>query len=347
MSPGPRAGDEAPLWGRGRRLRLLTALVTALGCLAGCGGESGGESGDESGDGRRPGRPTSAATASPWPSDELIVFERGVVGAEERALYAVGPEGGEPRLVTQAGGYPHWSADGGTLAFGACLDPPDCTTATALLERATGEVRGLPMPDPTLFTGCLVWAPSGRELACLGLSHSDRSRNGVYTIRATDGEGFRRLTRNPGGEDAPLAFSPDGTQLLIERLAPSRGRVANRALFIAPVAGGEARRITPWGFSDDYAGWSPDGRTIVFGTDGALYRVDPDGRGLAEIPVAVPGSSARANAFDVAFSPDGDGIVFSLGSPSPGIYTARLDGSGVQRITQGQDHHANWGSGGG
>ena len=105
------------------------------------------------------------ATASPWPSDELIVFERGVVGAEERALYAVGPEGGEPRLVTQAGGYPHWSADGGTLAFGACLDPPDCTTATALLERATGEVRGLPMPDPTLFTGCLVWAPSGRELA--------------------------------------------------------------------------------------------------------------------------------------------------------------------------------------
>ena len=52
----------------------------------------------------------------------------------------------------------------------------------------------------------------------------------------------------------------------------------------------------------------------------------------------------RVVAFDVAFSPDGDRIVFSLGSPHPGIYTARLDGSDVQRVSQGQEDHANWGT---
>ncbi len=223
------------------------------------------------------------------------MFEQVVAGAEERDLYMVGTDGGDPALLRSPGDYPHWSPDGSRLAFLACLNPPDCTTAVALLERSTGKVDWFPMPDPDLETPCPIWAPTGRQLACGALSENDPTRNGVYTIRASDGKGLTRITTNPGGEDSPLAFSPDGDQLLLSRFDPTRG---SAALFVTPVRGGQPHRITPWGLADDSAGWSPDGRTIVF----------------------------------------------SIGTPAPGIYQARLDGSDMQRLTSGEHHHANWGA---
>lgn len=247
-------------------------------------------------------------------------------------------------MLRSTGDYPHWSPDGSQLAFLACLNPPDCTTAVALMDRSTGDVHGFSMPDPDLFTPCTIWTPTGTELACAGLSDSDPARNGVYTISAADGKGLTRITKNSGGEDSPLAYSPDGSQLLLNRMDPSRAESVNQALFIAPVSGGQPHRITPWGYADDAAGWAPDGRTIVFGTNGSLYRVSPDGQGLAEINLELPDGSSAETAFDVSFSPDGESIVFSLGSPAPGIYRARLDGTGVERVTSGEHHHANWGA---
>ena len=73
------------------------------------------------------------------------------------------------------------------------------------------------MPDPELFTGCAIWAPSGKGLACEGNSEVDPTRNGVYTVRASDGKDLTRMTSNPGGIDSPLSYSPDGTQLLLAR----------------------------------------------------------------------------------------------------------------------------------
>lgn len=76
--------------------------------------------------------------------------------------------------------------------------------------------------------------------------------------------------------------------------------------------------------------------------------MSPEGEGLARIKLKLADGSSTANAFDVSFSPDGAWIVFSLGSPEPGIHKARPDGSDVEQITSstGGDHHANWGAAG-
>lgn len=335
MAPVTTHAPQSPPLARrlGSVVPIAFALVAAMG-LAACGGDSGNEA-------PRAPEASRETKATPLGGGEVIAFERSVPGAEERDLYAVGLDGGEPMLLRSSGSYPHWSPDGSHLAFGACLDPPDCTTAVALLERSTGNVRGFSMSDPDLFTACAIWAPSGRELACEGLSETAPTLNGVYSIRASDGKGLVRITRNPGGVDIPLAYSPDGSRLLFDRTEPSRAGPTN-ALFVTTIRGGRPHRITPWGYTDDFASWSPDGRAIVFGTDGSLYRVSPEGRSLAEIILETPEGSPALDAFDVSFSPDGQRIVFSVASPAPGIYTARPDGSDVERLTSGQDHHANW-----
>ncbi|HEX4698289.1 MAG TPA: hypothetical protein VH857_02880 [Actinomycetes bacterium] len=259
-------------------------------------------------------------------------------------MYAVGPEGGEPRLVLSPGEFPHWAPDGSQLAFQACLNPPDCTTGVALMERSTGEVHGFPMPDPDLFTSCAIWAPSGRTLACDGDSESDPTRNGVYTVRASDGEGLTRVTSNPGGTDSPVTYSPDGQRLLFARTPGASDGGAESALFVTPSRGGRATRITPWGYTDDSASWSPDGRSIVFETFGSLFRVRPDGAGLTKIAVTTTEGTPLAHPFDAAFSPDGRSIVFSVAGAEPGLYLAHPDGSRAERLTMSptEDHHGNW-----
>ena len=199
MSPAPNR-PASSTWHRqcfGVRARAaLVVAVVALG-LTGCGSAS------EDQDRLAPATSVSstaaaasssaspaatAAAASPLGPGELIVFDQLLPGEESRDLYAVDPSGGEPTLV-RPGEYPHWSPDGSQLSFLDCLNPPDCTTGVALMDRSTGKVHWFPMADPDLFTGCGLWAPSGETLACDGESESDPSRNGVYTVRVSDGAG--------------------------------------------------------------------------------------------------------------------------------------------------------------
>ena len=309
----------------------LRALVIAVLMLLGLGGA------------------TVAAQAQTPEANGVIAFERLNPGTGDRDIYQVGLDGAQPQLLWSGGENPRWSPNGSQLAFLTCLDPPTCDTAVALLDPATGAVQGFRMPDPDIFTACVVWTPVGDRLACEGQGQSDPALNGVYTIRSTDGEGLTRVTVNPNGDDSPLDYSPDGSRLLFARSDPARPSGANQALFVAAADGRNAHRITPWGFTDDQASWSPSGRLIVFGTGGSLYRIRPDGTGLTKISLSTGPATQRATAFDVTWSPDGTRIVFSLrvrGAEQPGLYTAAPDGSQVQRVTTSPtgDHHASWGA---
>ena len=180
---------------------------------------------------------------------------------------------------------------------------------------------------------------------------TDPSRNGIYTIRASDGRDLRRITSNPGGEDIPGDYSPGGQRLVFSRIDPSRPAKANVALFFVNVDGTGLRRITPWGlpFFEDAGRWSPDGKTILFDNRKSLYVVHPDGSGMAKIPLATHSFSRLQNP---DWSPDGTKIVVSLftkTSPSTeraGIYSANADGSSnIQRVTNSPtfDRNGDWG----
>ena len=108
-----------------------------------------------------------------------------------------------------------------------------------------------------------------------------RARSG---LGCSDGRGLSRVTSNPGGDDIPGDYSPDGNRLVFSRTDPSRPATANVALFVVNVDGSGLRRITPWGlpFFEDGGRWSPEGDTILFDDQKSLYVVHPDGSGLAK-----------------------------------------------------------------
>jgi len=280
-----------------------------------------------------------------------IAFSR-VVEDDNTVTYTVNPDGSHlQQLFPGFSGFPRWSPDGSQVSLLApCTDGEENCAAT-IVDPDTGTFRELKWPDPDLETHCgFGWSPDGTRLACESFGVTDPSRNGIYTIRASDGGGLRRVTSNPDGDDIPGDYSPDGTRLVFSRTDPSRPAKANAALFVVNVDGTGLRRITPWGlpFSEDGGRWSPDGNTILFDDQKSLYVVHPDRPGMAKIPLVTHSFSRLQNP---DWSPDGTKIVMSLftatspGTGQAGIYTANADGSDLQQVTSSPtfDRYGDWG----
>ena len=150
----------------------------------------------------------------------------------------------------------------------------------------------------------------------------------VYTIRARR-QRVARVTSNPGGSTVLWRTLPTAANLLGGRDPP----IGGSSLVRDPVSG--ASRADHLGLQMiTRAG--PDGRTIVFGTNGALYRVGPDGRAGRDHQDAY---GPLRTAFDVSFSPGGDDRLLP-GSPDRPL-TARAEAG---RISSPREDHPELGS---
>lgn len=93
--------------------------------------------------------------------------------------------------------------------------------------------------------GCRAWSPDATRLLCQAIRfEGDPSLNGMYTIRAADGRGLRRLT--PYG----LANSPDnfasahGPCSPSGRMAPACEQSLSRLLVASPTSSPRVGRHT-------------------------------------------------------------------------------------------------------
>jgi Tol biopolymer transport system component len=230
-----------------------------------------------------------------------------------------------------------------------------------IINPDTGDYRALAMPDPTLFTACSIWSPDSKRLACEGFGQTDPGRDGIYTIRASDGKGLRRMTSNPGGDDVPGSYSPDGRRFAFARFDANGDGVG---IFVVRTDGSGLRRITPRGTlatpGDPGVDWSPQGNQIVFSLHAtadlhsSIWIVHANGSGLREVNVLPASMCGGANSdplavgcFNPRWSPDGSEIVFGRGTDATGrdIYTVRTDGTGLRQITHtGVDTDPDWGA---
>jgi TolB protein len=282
-----------------------------------------------------------AQAKTPGPNGEIL-FTRFDPSVGDGVLYIMNPDGSGLHQVLPGVGIecPHWSPDGSRIATCGLEDG----AASRIINPDTGSYREVFPSDPTLNLSCPVWSPDGRRLACDQFAvPDDPSRAGMYTIRSSDGGGLRRITKNPGGEDTPGDYSPDGTQIAFLRMVPSRPAQTNTAIFVVRLDGSGLHQISPWGSRGlGGAGWSPDGNTIIFSNNGSLFRVNPDGSGLQKIPLQ--GVLTTSFAFGPGWSPNGQKILFGMvtgatsATSQEGIYTANANGSHVRQLTQSPTH---------
>jgi Tol biopolymer transport system component len=186
---------------------------------------------------------------------------------------------------------------------------------------------------PVLADRLATWADAERITSSQGkvqfarLTPDQRSlmvslyRPGNYDIwrLPLDGGAMERLTTHPGYDYGP-AVSADGEDLVFYS---TRGGDSN--IWLLPLAGGPIRQLT----NGSYPVWSPDGREIVFTSNGTLKRCVVDS--------CEPVSLTDTFACLADWSPDGDwlacahdGRVWRLpasgGDPEP--VTPTLDGVG-------------------
>lgn len=284
-----------------------------------------------------------------------IAFARFDPALDGLVTYTVNSDGSELRqLFDGRSEYPHWSPDGTEIAIFCC----DNGMAAHLLDAETGDLRELPPPDPTLETHCgFAWSPDGERLACEVYGVDDPSRNGIYTIRSSDGGGLTRVTSNPGGTDIPGDYSPGGKRLVFFRSDED----GHAGIFVTRLNGTGIRRVAPRDMlvADTSAGsWSPSGNRILFVASTspdhhkAIWVVNPDGGSLHQLPIE-PVCGGRfsnprsAGCYSPSWSPDGTKIVFTRSSPNgrrENIFTVDADGSGLFQVTNGGgDDLPDWG----
>jgi dipeptidyl aminopeptidase/acylaminoacyl peptidase len=247
------------------------------------------------------------------PDGRRLAFLSKRDGDAATALYVLPVDGGEAERVVDmptAVANPKWFPDGKRIAFLASVvageESPE-ETKKALEKREKNKVKAR-VSENRLFRYWDHW-----------LTDEDFTHLFVVDLATKKVTDLTPKSRRILGLDEGGAFdvAPDGQSLVFAaNSTPEPYRALNWDLFLVPASGGEARNLTASRSVDDTNPvFSPDGRTIAFGTQ-AKADGWPDYTRLALLDVASGNVTVLTEGWENsaagwAFSKDGRTIAFT------------------------------------
>lgn len=182
-------------------------------------------------------------------------------------------------------------------------------------DVSTGEISRV---DSSIYFMDCQPLPNTTSLACVG---STETRWDIYTVDMTTSN-VTQVTNFAAKGNAALAVSPSGTRIAFA-FGTGEEWIDHGNLYIVDIEKDEHVAITNDSFCgrQDWLGWSPDGRWLVFlsCTDESLYsvvRVDADGQGSTTL-----GTNANGN---ISWHPGGTWIAHGS---QDGLVLESRDGS--------------------
>jgi Tol biopolymer transport system component len=200
------------------------------------------------------------------PDGRRLAYMRGEGHYDDGVLFVRDESGSEWRVADHASTVA-WSPTGDWLAYEVVGPSVAQNDLWIVRPDGTGS-RRLTAPDQQgRFE---AWAPDGSRLA-FGIfppeseNATEQSRPSLARIvlLGTDGSS-RELAGMPAGGWSPVAWSPDGSKLLVNVYEDAIGWIAS-----VDVANGTLLRLShpSGGRSDSGIGWSPDGTAVLFRRD--------------------------------------------------------------------------------
>jgi TolB protein len=298
--------------------------------------------------------PRGAIRTASWsPDGKLVVFHKpGPEGPTAfRDTFSRNPN---YNLQIALGTLPSFNPSGTQFVTTGFPNGGASLSAITLTTVATGASQ-IVYRDKTNNALAGSWSPDGHRIifgigrfaAFFDGFHSefmkpgDRIEGGAkVALVNADGTGFQELT-NGAGNDAFPSFSPDGKRFVYRTFS----REGN-GLRIMDLDTKAVTNLTD-GY-DNFPLWSPRGDLIMFarlsGGTYDVYTIKPDGTSLRRL------TNGSGNDAHMSWSPDGEYIAFASSrmgfkdeaaytdAPQPygEIFVMRLDGTGVEQLTDNQ-----------
>jgi dipeptidyl aminopeptidase/acylaminoacyl peptidase len=247
------------------------------------------------------------------PDGKMLAFLSSRSGDSQ--VYLLSMDGGEAHPLTKlstGADIVKWSPDGKTIAFASSVYP-DCKDDECNRKRDAEKEKNK------------VKAHVAEHLLYRHWTHwNDGKRSHLFVVSANGSDATRDLTAGADYDTPPdersgpgdISFSPDSKEICFTAVTDAMEAISTNAdLFIVPVAGGEAKRITTQKGFDGNPVYSPDGKYIAYhaqltpGYESDRWRVMLYDRQSGKNENISEGFDRSAN--ELAWSPDSKTLYFS------------------------------------
>jgi len=261
----------------------------------------------------------------------------------ESQVYLLSMVGGEAHALTKlstGADMVKWSPDGKTIAFTSSVYP-ECVSRS---EGAVGDDDGCNKTRDEEKEKNKVKAHVAEHLLYRHWTHWNEGKRSHLFVIPVDGSAAPRDLTAGADYDVPpderggpgdINFSPDGKEICFTAVTDKMEATSTNAdLFIVPLAGGEAKRITTQPGFDGNPVYSPDGKYIAYhaqltaGYEADRWRVmlyDRQSRKSENLS-----ESFDRSADELAWSPDSKTIYFTTENETHKPVYAMAAGSGAE-----------------